>query len=142
MIIIPSPTFEELVDEATARAKILGIDKEEDLAVIGSGKAIMLSPPSCLHDYIGTLVLEKRQRDLEDRFGILIWGYIDAADHEDLFRNYLYVSRDVSEWEREREDLWNGDFCMAYADNVEHPIYSEFGLIGICKTDVGWFRTS
>lgn len=142
MIIYPSPTFNEMVSEATARAKILGIDKEEDLAVIGSGKAIMFSPPSCLHDYIGTLVLEKRQRDIEDRFGILIWGYIDAVDHEDLFRNYLYVSKDIDEWPRDRADLRDGDFCMAYVDNVEHPIYSEFGLIGIRKTDIGWFRTS
>lgn len=142
MIIIPSPTFEELVDEATARAKILGVDTEENLAMIGSGKAIMLSPPGCLHDYIGTLVLEKRQKDLEERFGILIWAYIDAVDHENFFRNYLYISQDISEWGRDREDLRNGDFCMAYVDNVEHPIYSEFGLIGIRKTDIGWFRIS
>ncbi len=133
---------DDMLLEAGIRAKTLGVDTEENLALIKSGKAIMLSPPSCLHDYIGTLVLEKRQRDLEDWFGILIWAYIDAVDHENLFRNYLYVSQDIVEWPRDRADLRDGDFCMAYADNVEHPIYSKFGLIGIRKTDNGWFRTA
>lgn len=141
-MLIELPNRDDLIREAGIRAKILGVDTEENLAMIGSGKAIMLSPPSCLHDYIGTLVLEKRQKDLEERFGILIWAYIDAVNQEKFFRNYLYVSQDISEWVQDHNDLRAGDFCMAYVDNVEHPIYSEFGLIGIRKTDIGWFRTS
>ena len=141
-MIIEEPLFTDLVAEASLRAKIMGVDTDENLALIGAGKAIMLSPPSCLHDYLESVIPETHQRELEEKLNILIWGYIDSPDYSDAVRNYLYVDeQNYNVIASERAALRQDGYCYTYTYNPDHPDCSDYDCIGIRKTHIGWVRT-
>lgn len=53
----------------------------------------------------------------------------------------LYVSTDIDEWESDREDIKEG-YLFVYVENVDEPIYSEFGSIAYRSQIGGLVRLS
>lgn len=74
---------------------------------------------------------EKEQvRKFEEETGNLVYhAILDHLEFGDCLA-LLYVSEDEEEWEMEREDL-KEMYPMSYVCNLDEPMFSEYGTIGI-----------
>lgn len=80
-------------------------------------------------------------KSLEEKHGILIYHAQLTHTYMGDMLSFLYVSQYEDEWEYEREDMEQG-YHMAYVANIDDPMCSEFGTIGIAPKNGGVSRTA
>ena len=73
---------------------------------------------------------KKLVRDWEKKTGNLVYHVIHGYYDEDEMLNLLYISRDKSEWTRDRENIADEEI-LAYVVNLSYGYGSEYGYIGI-----------
>jgi len=83
----------------------------------------------------------KLAKELEERHGVLIYHAQLTHTYDGDLLSFLYVSQYEDEWAYEREDMKKGYF-MAYVANIQDPMCSEFGTIGIAPRNGGVTRTA
>ena len=74
-----------------------------------------------------------RVREFQDQYNALVYHVIHSFTNFGEMESYLYVSDYPEEWERDREDISEGQ-QLAYVYNKTMPDCSEFGTIGVERT--------
>lgn len=138
-------TREEMVAEAVARMKMLKIHKNainefEKEGKLNRSERMKLGGMTfgCLY-WLDEDQLEK-VRDWEHETNNIVYHVVQTFTTFGEILDCLYVSRQKSEWEADREDIKDGT-PYVYSINVNDPWCSEIGTIGIEPAAGGLIRT-
>lgn len=131
-------TREEKKFEALARMKLWGIYapirtqfEKEDL--------VSESAPPLGACYWLDEAQRKRVAEFEEKNNALVYHVIHSYTSLGEMESYLYVSDYPEEWERDREDIKDGQ-QLVYVFNHDMPDCSEFGSIGVALTPAAGLR--
>lgn len=131
-------TREEKKTEALARMKLWGIYapirnqfEKEDL--------VSESAPPLGACYWLDEAQRKRVAEFEEQNNALVYHVIHSYTSIGEMESYLYVSDYPEEWERDREDIKDGQ-QLVYVFNHDMPDCSEFGSIGVALTPAAGLR--
>lgn len=119
--------FKELQKlEAVARMKIL---KMHENAIKDFWHGVL----NC-SEYGGILYwLDEEKRKLVERFeqrtGGMVYHLIESVTTIGTMLTMLYVSKNESEWESDREEMTADGYVVAYVENVTYPDCSELGWV-------------
>ena len=84
---------------------------------------------------------QKIVREFEEKYDAVVYHVIHNNTEFGELYSLLYVSEYEEEWEDDRSDLKDG--CpIAYVENIDDDICSEFGSIGIRMQFGGLVRTA
>lgn len=84
---------------------------------------------------------QKIVREFEEKYDAVVYHVIHNNTEFGELYSLLYVSEYEEEWEDDRSDLKDG--CpIAYVENIDDGICSEFGSIGIRMQFGGLVRTA
>lgn len=124
----------EMMSEAVARMKMLGVSSESIKRLQNSGQLNF----GMENGHIFPLEnLEKRQiQMLEDNEENLVYAVVRNDSFCGKLVSYIMVSRFKSDWGLEQESIKNGNRVMAYVCNCDVPSRSEMGMISV-KTIAG-----
>lgn len=81
----------------------------------------------------------KRVAEFEEQNNALVYHVIHSYTSIGEMESYLYVSDYPEEWERDREDIKDGQ-QLVYVFNHDMPDCSEFGSIGVALTPAAGLR--
>lgn len=84
---------------------------------------------------------EKIVKEFEAKHDAVVYHMIHNVFEFGECYTILYVSKDVREWNEDRNDLENG-YAFAYVKNVDDDFCSEFGTVGIRPSIGGLVRVS
>lgn len=84
---------------------------------------------------------EKIVKEFEAKHDAVVYHMIHNVFEFGECYTILYVSKDVTEWNEDRNDLENG-YAFAYVKNVDDDFCSEFGTVGIRPSIGGLVRVS
>lgn len=132
-------TKQEQKMEAIKRMKILKLHAN---AVNEFDKENMLN----LSEGYGALYwLDDKQKEyvnaFEQKYNSVVYHVIHNITEFGELLAFLYVSDSEDEWSYDRNDLKDGYAC-AYVENLDEPVFSEFGSIGIKPSFGGLVRTA
>lgn len=80
-------------------------------------------------------------KEVEDEFGGMVYHAILSNTTIGDLLSLFWVSKDASEWSRDRSDL-KGNTAFCYVYNMSDPMCSEFGYIGYAPVNGGVKRTA
>ena len=83
---------------------------------------------------------QEKVKEIEEEYGITVYHLTHERMVFGELYDLLYVSSHKDEWERDRQDLKDGTPCV-YVLNMDDPLSSEFGDIGIRSVGGGLIRT-
>lgn len=125
-------TRKHLIDEAVARMRLIGFNRE----IIEQFANRTLIRQSLPPYYNSQPVLPDADTDLLARIAefervhdVLVYYIIRSHTELGEMEAYLYVSKYENEWVNDRNDL-SENRALAYVANLDHPDCSEFGSIG------------
>lgn len=84
---------------------------------------------------------KKIVEDWQDKTGNLVYHAIYNSFFFGRCLTLLFVSRYEDEWKVEKDDLISG-YAMSYVINLDDPICSEYGSVGILLRNGGVVRIS
>ncbi len=123
---------EKKVAEAVNRMNILGVFPETIKQFENEGLVSESEPPlgACfwLNDE-----QKKRVEEFEKKYDALVYHVIRSFTEFGELESYMYVSDEEEEWEMDNEDIKDG-LVFAYVNNLDDPMCSEFGTIGVKLT--------
>lgn len=70
-------------------------------------------------------ILDRIKR-FENEFGVLVFHVVVSGS---LFATFLYVSDREEEWKKDRENITDDNYAVAYVYNIRDPYLSELGGI-------------
>ena len=99
-----------------------------------------------LSEGIGILFwLEEEQialvKKFEEKYQGIVYHAIHNMTNFGELLTLIYVSKNKSEWTRDRKDLQEG-YAFSYVINLSYPECSEFGTVGIKSLNGGLIRTA
>ena len=118
----------EIFDEAIERMKLLKLDTP-CIEAFTKGKVWESEGFGALYE------LTDEEQNIVDKFqkeheGCYVYHVIHNVFPFGECYSMLYVSSDVDEWQRDKEDIKDG-YVFAYVENIDDPWCSEFGSIAI-----------
>ena len=125
-------SIEDKRKEAVARMQALGIfPKTVDQFRRGHRVSISMPPMGAFFWAEGDDL--KHIKEFEKEYNCLVYMVIRTYTELGTLDSYLYVSDYREDWLVERGDLAQG-ILYAYVYNLQEPMYSEFGSIGVVPT--------
>ena len=143
-------TWEEMVEEAHERLKMLNIEKcvpeqwRKDQTVFFSERAKFIDncePTGVLFWISNEEKFEKLVDEFQQRKGNLVYHATLERTEFGTCLDFFYVSKYKDEWEMDREDLRQGR-TLAYVNNLDYPLFSECGVICFRCSGGGLIRTA
>lgn len=132
-------TKQEQKIEALARMKMLKLHKnainqfdKEDLLNLSEGYGALYWLDEKQKEYV---------KSFEEKYNSVVYHVIHNITEFGELLAFLYVSDSEDEWDYDRSDLKDGYAC-AYVENLDEPVFSEFGSIGIKPSFGGIVRTA
>lgn len=80
-------------------------------------------------------------KEFEEEYGGLVYMVIHNFTEFGEMLSLLYVGKDKTHWEEDREDIKQG-CAFAYVKNLDDDLCSECGMIGVANRYGGLVRTS
>lgn len=131
-------TKQEQKEEALKRLRMMDYFKPSVDAFAEDGVVMMNEPPDGTH-----YELNEKQKEFVDKFekeyGALVYAAIRSYTEFGTLNAYIYVTKHKSEWKDDENDI-KENWCFAYVENEEEPLFSEIGGIGFEKTEAGGLR--
>ena len=84
---------------------------------------------------------EQEIMKFESEYNGLVYHVIHSYTEFGELLNLLYVSDYEDEWEMENDDIEDG-YVFSYVVNLDNPMFSEFGTIGVREAAGGLIRTA
>lgn len=138
-------TKNEMKQEAIKRLCVMGVSKREAEAIIHNdgirlaiGGDIFKGVRKELQEMFKGLVAVK-VCDFEEHSGYMAYSAYVQESWAGVIINILYVSSHKEDWDGERESIEEAR-PIAFCINLNHPDYSEFGIIRIKKYKNGFFK--
>lgn len=128
-------TTMQQVEEAVTRMRLLGCPQQIVHAFEDCRLVCICIPPDNRYLPTGDEVLE-RVHAFEEKYHAVVYSVIRSTTALGLMDSYLFVSDETDDWEMDRVGLETGLAC-AYVYSYDDPNCSEFGSIGIGRTDFG-----
>ena len=118
----------EIFDEAIERMKLLKLDSH-CIEAFCAGNIWESEGFGALYE------INEEEQNIVDKFqkehkDCLVYHMIHNKFEFGECYSMLYVSSDVDEWQRDKEDIKDG-YVFAYVENVDDPWCSEFGSIAV-----------
>lgn len=81
-------------------------------------------------------------RAMEEKSGCLVYHVIKSKTTLGTMLTMLYVSKDMEEWELDKEDLKSEGYACAYVENLDDEYCSEYGGVIVQPINGGVRRTA
>lgn len=120
-------------EEAVKRMEKLGLNKKiiDEFIKHGRPTCSNMGGAGCRY-----LADDEEKFIIDDLNSLCVYHLVESNTRFGKHIAFLYVSSDMDEWEYDEDNLENG-MCMAYVYNCDAPDLSEYGSIGIQRTDKG-----
>lgn len=133
------------VDEAIVRLKMLGVHPNviDDFNGKGyhKGKRVINYSEGGMLYWVEDAKWKEIISQFEKKYDALVYHVIYSHTNLGDMLSLLYVSDDIEEWGMDRDAI-KDDYTYAYVENLDNPVFSEIGSIGIKPYLGGVLRTS
>ena len=131
-------TREQMKAEAVSRMRAFGIINDA-IQQFKRDDVVMVSERGILY------WLDEKQKQyvkkFEEEYNTLVYMVIHNRFEFGECLSMVYVSSNMDTWEYDREDMKDG-IVFAYVENLDDPLSSESGTIGVRNRFGGLIRTS
>ena len=117
-------------EEAIKRMKVLGLFNPCIKAFKDRDEVQLSEQNGGLYEFNNNEHLNAIIENFEAQNNALVYHVIHTYTEFGELYNFLYVSDHSEEWDMDNADLADG-YILAYVENVDDPICSEFGTIAV-----------
>ena len=126
-------------EQAVLRMKTLKLDKS-CIKAFNHGEVWLSEQTGGLYEFSDNKFLVDLVKKFEKKYNAVVYHVIHTYTNFGELYNLLYVSNDKEEWEQDMEDIADG-YVFVWCENVDEPMFSEFGTIGVASRFGGLVRS-